>query len=238
MPLSKEEFKYFQRQIILDEIKLEGLEQIQSKSVLIIGSGGLGCPLLLMCSGLGFKNIGIVDFDTVSIHNLHRQYLYNYNEINLSKSELAAKKITKRNPFINVNTHNVLLDESNVESIIQEYNIIADGTDNFSTRYLVNDTCVKLNKPLVSGSIFKFICQVGLFNLQGSKNLRDIFPEPPLPEEAPSCAEAGVANTVTTYCASLMAQLILMIALNKAEYFKNKLLLSNLLTLEQKIIQY
>jgi len=238
MPLSKEEFKFYQRQIILDEIKLEGLEQIQSKSLLIIGAGGLGCPLLLMCSGLGFKNIGIVDFDTVSIHNLHRQYLYNYDEINLSKSELAAKKIIKRNPFINVYIHNVLLDDSNVESIIQQYDIIADGTDNFSTRYIVNDACVKLNKPLVSGSIFKFTCQVAIFNLQGSKNLRDIFPEPPAPEDAPSCAEAGVTNTITTYCASLMAQLILLIALNKADNFKNKLILSNLLTLEQKLIQF
>lgn len=238
MPLSADEFKYYQRQLLLDEIQLHGLEKIQTTSLLIIGAGGLGCPLLQMCSGIGFGKIGIADFDTVAIHNLHRQYLYDYSDINQSKSKLAAQKIQQRNPFIQITEHPSLIDETNAADIIQHYDIIADGTDNFNTRYLVNDTCVKLGKPLIFGSIFKWSCQVGLFNYKRSKNLRDVFPEPPPPEEAPSCAEAGVVNTVTTYCASLMAQLILLTALDNADNFKNKLILSNLWKLEHKILNY
>lgn len=238
MPFSPNEFKYYQRHFLLDEINLIYQEKIKNTSLLIIGAGGLGCPLLLMCSGIGFGNIGIVDFDTVSIHNLHRQYLYDINEIDSPKISIATQKIQNRNPYIKITPHPILLDENNAESIIQNYDIIADGTDNFNTRYLVNDMCVKLNKPLISGSIFKWTCQVGLFNYKQSKNLRDIFPEPPSPEEAPSCAEAGVVNTITTYCASLMAQLILQVALDKAEPMKNKLIIADIWKFEQKLLSY
>lgn len=238
MTLLPDEFKYYQRQILLDEIQYDGIQTIKNISLLIIGAGGLGCPLLQMCSGIGFGKIGIVDFDTISIHNLHRQYLYNFDEINQSKSSVATRKIQQRNPFIQIVEHPVLLDEFNAHDIIQLYDIIADGTDNFNTRYLVNDMCVKLDKPFVSGSILKWSCQVALFNYKGSKNLRDIFPEPPPPEESPSCAEAGVVNTITTYCASIMAQLILLVSLNKADKWKNKLILANLWTFEQKILNF
>lgn len=238
MPLSTEEFKYYQRQLILDTIQLDGQQKIKSTSVLIVGAGGLGCPLLLMCSGLGFQNIGLVDFDTISIHNLHRQYLYDYSEIDKPKVEIATQKITPKNPFVKIHTYHTMIDETNAENIIQNYDIIADGTDNFTTRYLINDTCVKLNKPLVLGSIFQFSCQAALLNYQGSKDLRAIFPEPPPPDEAPSCAEAGVANTTTTFCASLMAQILLLASINKAEHLKNKLLVAHLLNFEIKSFKY
>lgn len=238
MFITTDEFKYYQRQILLNEIKYEGQEKIKNTSVLIIGAGGLGCPLLLMCSGMGFGKIGIVDFDTVAIHNLHRQYLYNYDEINQPKSSLAVQKIQQRNPFVQVIEHPVLFNEENASQIIQAYDIIADGTDNFNTRYLVNDVCVNLNKPFVSGSILQWLCQVALFNYKGSKNLRHLFPEPPPPEESPSCAEAGVVNTVTTYCASIMAQMILLVAIDKADDLKNKLWQHHLFKLEQKIFNY
>lgn len=238
MPLSSEEFKYYQRHFLLEEINYSNQLKIKQTKLLIVGAGGLGCPLLQMCSGIGFGTIGIVDFDTVSIHNLHRQYLYNFNEINQNKAHLATQKIQNRNPFIQVTEHPVLLDESNAENIISRYDIIADGTDNFSARYLINDTCVKLNKPLVFGSIFKWTFQAGLFNYNGSKNLRHLFPEPPPPEEAPSCAEAGVINTVTTACASAMAQLILRVAIQHADEYKNKLIITNLWNFQQKILNY
>lgn len=236
--LSPEEFKYYQRQILLENFGLNHQEKIKHTSLLVIGSGGLGSPLLQMCSGMGFGKIGIVDFDTVSIHNLHRQYLYNYSEIGQFKCLLAKEKVRQRNPFIEVVAHPVFFDENTATDIIQQYNIIADGTDNFNTRYLVNDWCVAYNKPIISGSIFKWTLQVALFNYQGSKNLRHVFPEPPSPEEAPSCAEAGVVNTVTTYCAALMAQLILLVAIDKAEQWKNKLILADLWNIQQKIITF
>ncbi len=233
-----EEFKYYQRQVILENIGFARQEKIKNTSLLIVGSGGLGSPLLQMCSGIGIGKIGIVDFDTVSIHNLHRQYLYNYNEIHQSKSTLAKEKIQAHNPFIEIIEYPILLNEENADHIIVNYDIIADGTDNFNTRYLINDTCVKHNKPLVFGSIFKWISQVALLNFNGSKNLRDIFPEPPSPEEAPSCAEIGVVNTVTTHCASLMAQLILFTIIDKADDWKNKLILSDMWNMKQQIIKF
>lgn len=236
--LSIEEFKYYQRQIILEDFGLINQQKIKNTSLLILGAGGLGSPILQMCSGIGIGKIGIADFDTVTIHNLHRQYLYNYNEINQSKSALAKEKIKSRNPFIEVIEHNVLLDENTAPAIIQQYDIIADGTDNFNTRYLVNDLCVKYNKPLISGSIFKWTSQIALFNYKGSKNLRDLFPEPPPPEEAPSCAETGVINTVTTHCASLMTQLILLVAIDMADEWKNKLILSDMWNIKQQIITF
>ncbi len=236
--MNTEEFKYYQRQIIIEEIGFLNQEKINKTSLLIIGAGGLGCPLLQMCSGIGMERIGIADFDTVSIHNLHRQYLYNYNDINQSKAALAKEKISNRNPFIQLIEHNVLLDETNAEELMTQYDIIADGTDNFNTRYLVNDVCVSLKKPLVFGSIFKWTSQTALLNYNGSKNLRDIFPEPPLPEEAPSCAEAGIVNTVTTHCASLMAQLILMAILGKTDKWVNKLIISDIWNFKQHIIQF
>lgn len=236
--ITPDEFKYYQRQIILDNFGLPAQEKIKNTSLLIVGAGGLGCPLLQMCSGIGFGKIGIVDFDTVALHNLHRQYLYTFNEINQSKSKLAKEKISSRNPYIEITEHSILLDETNIESIVQNYDIIADGTDNFNTRYLINDTCVKLNKPLVFGSIFKWTSQVGLLNFNGSKNLRDIFPEPPSPEEAPGCAEAGVINTVTTQCAALMAQLIVLASIGKCEEWTNKLILSDWWHIKQNIIHF
>ncbi|MCX8144082.1 MAG: HesA/MoeB/ThiF family protein [Bacteroidia bacterium] len=236
--LTPDEFKYYQRQIILDNFGLLHQEKAKNTSLLIIGAGGLGSPLLQMCSGIGIGKIGIVDFDSVAIHNLHRQYLYYYNEINQPKSSLATQKIKQRNPFIEIIEHPVLLDESNIHNILPNYDIIADGTDNFTTRYLVNDVCVQYQKPLVFGSIFKWTSQVALFNYNGSKHLRDLFPEPPNPEEAPSCAEAGVINTVTTHCASLMAQLIVFCITGKAQEWTNTLILSDLWNFKQQIIRY
>lgn len=236
--MNPEEFKYYQRQLILENIGFQHQEKIKQTSLLIIGAGGLGTPLLQMCSGIGIGTIGIVDFDTVSIHNLHRQYLYNYKDIHQKKSVLAAQKIQARNPFITIKEYSILLDESNISHILPHYEIIADGTDNFVVRYTINDACVKYQKPLVAGSILRWTSQVALFNYKGSKNLRDLFPEPPSPEEAPSCAETGVVNTVTTHAASLMAQLILFCILGKGNEWTNKLILSDLWNMKQQIIKF
>ncbi len=238
MLLSKDELKFYRRQIILSEIGLVKQELLKQSSVLVVGAGGLGCPLLLMLGGLGIGKIGIIDFDTVSIHNLHRQYLYHYNQQEQAKVILASEEVKQRNPFIEVVTHQEMLTLENAENIISKYQIVVDGTDNFDTRYLVNDTCVKLNKPLVFGSIFRWSSQTALLNYQSSKNLRDLFPDPPSPEEAPSCAEAGVVNTVTTITSALMAQLTLFTLIGKGDEWKNKLILFDLLKLQQKIINF
>jgi len=236
--MSREEAQYYHRQIILESVGLVNQLKIKKSSLLIIGAGGLGCPLLLMCSGMGIGKIGIADFDTVIVQNLHRQFLYDYQENGLKKVSVASGKIRARNPFIQLEEHEELLNAENADRLIGQYDIIADGTDNFDTRYILNDACVRNNKPLISGSIFQWTSQVALFNYNGSKNLRDLYPEPPLPGEAPSCSEAGVMNTVTTHCASLMAQLILNCIIGRGEEWKNKLILTDLWNFRQDIISF
>jgi molybdopterin/thiamine biosynthesis adenylyltransferase len=174
-----QEFLRYNRQTILPEIGDEGQEKLKKAKVLVIGAGGLGCPILQYISTAGVGCIGIMDFDTIEIHNLHRQILYTENEIGQEKALVAKYVISKLNPLIEVIAIREKLTAENAEKIIQQYDIVVDGSDNFATRYLVNDTCVALQKPLVYGSILKFEGQVAVFNHNGSKNLRDLFPEMP-----------------------------------------------------------
>jgi molybdopterin/thiamine biosynthesis adenylyltransferase len=203
-PFSKNELIRYSRQLMLPEIGLKGQEKFKNAKVLVIGAGGLGCPVLQYLSAAGIGTIGIVDFDTVELHNLHRQILYTAADIGKSKALIAADKLKQQNPHIIINEHNLLLNEENAADLIQQYDLVVDGCDNFETRYLVNDVCVQLNKPLVYGSIFKFEGQAAVFNYKGSKQLRDIYSEAPHPDDVPNCSETGVIGAVPGLIGTLM----------------------------------
>ncbi|QSB26799.1 HesA/MoeB/ThiF family protein [Flavobacterium sp. CLA17] len=223
-----QEFLRYNRQTILPEIGDEGQGKIKKASVLVIGAGGLGCPVLQYLSTAGVGTIGIVDFDTIEIHNLHRQILYTENEIGLPKASTAKKVLEKLNPLIQVIAIEEKITPENASELIQYYDIIIDGSDNFKTRYLVNDTCVSLKKTLVYGSILKFDGQLAVFNHKGSKNLRDLFPEMPDPKDVPNCNMNGVLGTLPGIIGTMMAHETLKVILELPS-LKNELVLFNTL---------
>lgn len=204
-------YERYHRQIILPEFGEEGQQKLLQAKVLVIGAGGLGCPVLQYLTAAGVGTIGIVDDDVVSLNNLHRQVLYSVNDIGLSKAERAAKILQQLNPDIKIIDYNERLINQNALTLIDNYRVIIDGTDNFSTRYMINDACVLLNKPLVYGAISQFEGQVSVFNpqpLKGSKrgvNYRDIFPDPPKDGEVLNCAEAGVLGILPGIIGTMMA---------------------------------
>ncbi|MBI1837294.1 MAG: HesA/MoeB/ThiF family protein [Flavobacteriia bacterium] len=215
--LTKEEFNRYNKQVMLEDVGLLGQTKLKQAKVLIIGAGGLGCPILQYLVSMGIGSIGIVDFDTIEVSNLHRQILYGPEDVGRLKTEVAREKLSKQNPFIDIQVFPVLLSEEKAEDIFNKYDIIVDGCDNFLTRYIVNDICVKLKKPLVYGSILGYQGQLAVFNLNGSKNLRHLFPEPPNAEDVPSCSENGVMGYVPGIVGVYMADLVTQIVLNQFE---------------------
>ncbi|CAA9195005.1 Sulfur carrier protein adenylyltransferase [Flavobacterium bizetiae] len=223
-----QEFLRYNRQTILPEIGDEGQEKLKKAKVLVIGAGGLGCPILQYISTAGVGCIGIIDFDRIEIHNLHRQILYTENEIGQLKAVVAKEVLSELNPLIKVEAITEKLTLENASKIIEQYDIVVDGCDNFTTRYLVNDTCVTLQKPLVYGSILKFEGQVAVFNHNGSKNLRDLFPEMPDPKDVPNCNLNGVLGTLPGMIGTMMAHETLKLILDLPT-LKNELVLFNTL---------
>lgn len=207
---SSNSYERYQRQIILTEFGEEGQQKLTEAKVLVIGAGGLGCPVLQYLVAAGIGTIGIVDDDVVALNNLHRQVLYSVNDIGLSKAETAAHLLSKLNPGIRIIPYNERLTTENALELIDEYDIIIDGTDNFSTRYMINDACVLLDKPLVYGAISQFEGQVAVFNFSSQSNeekinYRDIFPNPPKEDEVLNCAEAGVLGVLPGIIGTMMA---------------------------------
>ncbi|AZB34483.1 HesA/MoeB/ThiF family protein [Chryseobacterium bernardetii] len=198
-------FKRYSRQIFIEEIGLEGQRKMMASKVLVIGAGGLGSPVIQYLAAAGVGTIGIADFDRVEIHNLNRQIIHTENEVGVLKIRSAEKFVSNLNHHVKVMGIEQKIDGSNIPEILSQYDFIVDGSDNFSTRYLVNDTCVTLNKTLIYGSILGFSGQVAVFNHQGSKNLRDIFPEPPYDEEMPDCDSLGVLGALPGIVGSMMA---------------------------------
>jgi len=234
---SKEELVRYSRQLSLTEIGIAGQEKIKKAKVLVIGAGGLGCPLLQYLTGAGVGTIGIIDFDIVELHNLHRQILFSIEDVGKAKVIVASEKLKKQNPHVNFIVFNEMLNETNAEKIISQFDIIADGSDNFLTRYISNDTCVKLKKPLVYGGIFKFEGQLAVFNYNGSKNLRDIYPEPPNAEDVPNCSEVGVLGAVPGIIGTYMAVETINAILEKTK-MSNRLKTINFLSSEELILNY
>ncbi|GIQ59444.1 thiamine biosynthesis protein ThiF [Flavobacterium collinsii] len=221
-----QEFLRYNRQTILPEIGDEGQEKLKKARVLVIGAGGLGCPILQYIATAGVGCIGIMDFDTIEIHNLHRQILYTENEIGKLKALVAKEVVSELNPLIKAKAIVEKLTPENAIQIIEQYDIIVDGSDNFTTRYLVNDTCVALQKTLVYGSILKFEGQVAVFNHKGSKNLRDLFPEMPNPKDVPNCNLNGVLGTLPGIIGTMMAHETLKLILDLPT-LNNELVLFN-----------
>jgi len=203
-------YERYQRQIILTEFGEEGQQKLGEAKVLVVGAGGLGCPVLQYLVAAGTGTIGIIDDDVVALNNLHRQVLYSVNDIGLSKAETAAYILSKLNPEIRIIPYNERLTTENALELIDEYDIIIDGTDNFSTRYMINDACVLLDKPLVYGAISQFEGQASVFNYSANQNqekinYRDIFPNPPKEDEVLNCAEAGVLGILPGIIGTMMA---------------------------------
>ena len=195
--LSPDEIARFSRHLILPEVGMEGQKRLKAASVLCVGTGGLGSPLLLYLAAAGVGRLGIVDFDVVDHSNLQRQVIHGTSWVGKPKIESAKARILEINPHCQVDLYETALTSENALQIIEPYDIVCDGTDNFPTRYLVNDACVLLGKPNVYGSIFRFEGQATVFNLDAeSPNYRDLFPEPPPPGMVPSCAEGGVVGVL------------------------------------------
>src|SRR5438552_936832 len=230
----KELYERYQRQIILPEFGEEGQQKLLKAKVLVIGAGGLGCPALQYLTAAGIGTIGIVDDDVVALNNLHRQVLYSVNDIGFSKAERAAKFLRGLNPEIKIVGYNERLNNQNALILFDEYDIIIDGTDNFSTRYMINDACVLLNKPLVYGAISQFEGQVSVFNFRQTENdeainYRDIFPDPPKEGEVLNCAEAGVLGALPGIIGTMMANETIKLITGIGEPLANQLLTYNAL---------
>jgi sulfur-carrier protein adenylyltransferase/sulfurtransferase len=229
--LSKEEYERYSRHLILPEVGLDGQKRLKAASVLCIGTGGLGSPLLLYLAAAGIGRIGIVDFDVVDHSNLQRQVIHGTSWVGKPKIQSAKDRILEINPYCQVDLYETRLSSENALSILEPYDVVADGTDNFPTRYLVNDACVLLNKPNVYGSIFRFEGQATVFNYEGGPNYRDLYPEPPPPGLVPSCAEGGVLGVLCGIIGSIQATETIKVILGQGNTLSGRLLLYNALNM-------
>jgi len=227
----------YSKQLILDEIGLNGQQKMKDAKVLVIGAGGLGCPVLQYLNACGIGTIGVAEFDVVEASNLHRQVLYTPDDIGKKKAVVAIEKLSLQNPFTTFIHHDIAIDEANAESILKYYDVVIDGCDNFATRYIINDLCVALGKTLVYGSILDYQGQVAIFHHNESKNLRDIFPEAPYADDVPNCAENGVIGTVPGIIGTIMAQLAINIICD-IPTIKNQLLLIDVRTMERTVLHF
>jgi len=225
--LNTEEYQRYSRHLILPEVGLDGQKRLKAASVLCIGTGGLGSPLLLYLAAAGIGNIGIVDFDIVDSSNLQRQVIHGTSWVGKPKIESAKNRIHEINPHCQVDLYETRLSAENALDILKSYDVIVDGTDNFPTRYLVNDACVLLNKPNVYGSIFRFEGQATVFNYEGGPNYRDLYPEPPPPGMVPSCAEGGVLGILPGIIGVIQATETIKVVLGKGKTLSGRLLLYN-----------
>jgi len=214
---SREEILRYSRHLIMPEVTLEGQKRLKRAKVLCIGAGGLGSPLTLYLAAAGVGTIGIVDFDTLDLTNLQRQILYSTADVGRPKLDAAKERLTELNPEIEIVTHSLHLSSWNAMDLFQDYDIVADGTDNFPTRYLVNDACVVSGKPNVYASIFRFEGQVSVFDAKRGPCYRCLFPEPPPPGLVPSCAEGGVLGVLPGIIGSLQALEVLKLILGVGE---------------------
>ncbi|ASC69244.1 putative adenylyltransferase/sulfurtransferase MoeZ [Halomicronema hongdechloris C2206] len=225
--LTKDDYTRYSRHIILPEIGLDGQKRLKAASVLCIGTGGLGSPLLLYLAAAGIGRIGIVDFDVVDHSNLQRQVIHGTSWVGKPKIESAQARILEINPYCQVDLYDTRLSSANALDIIAPYDVVVDGTDNFPTRYLVNDACVLLNKPNVYGSIFRFEGQATVFNYEGGPNYRDLYPEPPPPGLVPSCAEGGVLGILPGIIGVIQATETVKIIVGQGTTLSGRLLLYN-----------
>ena len=238
--LEKERYK---RHFSLEQFGEVNQQKLKDATVLVIGAGALGCPVLTYLAAAGIGTIGIVDNDLVELSNLHRQPLYTVHEIGQPKVEAAQNRLKQLNPEIKIQTFQTLFAPENALELIRQFDVIVDGTDNFQTRYLINDACVLLGKTNIHGSVVRFSGTVSVFNYQDkdgswSPNYRDLFPIPPTPEEAPSCAEAGVIGIIPSIIGSLQAMEVLKVITGIGEVLAGKFMQFDALTTKQQTIRF
>ena len=221
----------------MPEVGLEGQKKLKASSVLIVGVGGLGTPSAMYLAAAGVGRIGIVDFDVVEKSNLHRQVLYSEKDIGRSKAEVARERLIQINPNIDIELHKVRLDSSNALSILKDYDVILDGTDNFPTRYLVNDACVLLGKPNVYASIYRFEGQASVFFAKKGPCYRCLYHEPPPPGAVPSCAEGGVLGVLPGIMGSIQAAEAIDLVLGKGTPLIGRLMLFDALDMKFKEVK-
>lgn len=236
---SKEEYARYDRHIIIPDFGLQAQKKLKAAKVLVVGSGGLGSPALLYLAAAGVGTIGIVDFDVVDDSNLQRQVLFGVDAIGKPKVEEARRRLQALNPHIRIQVHNTQLTSKNALDIIKDYDVVADGTDNFPTRYLVNDACVLLDKPNVYASIFQFEGQVSVFNYRNAAgeagpNYRDLYPTPPPPGLVPSCAEGGVLGVLPGIIGSMQALEVIKVITGVGETLSGRFYIFDALNFESR----
>lgn len=236
---SQEELARYNRHIIIPGFGLAAQQKLKAAKVLVVGSGGLGSPVLLYLAAAGIGTIGIVDFDVVDDSNLQRQVLFGVNEIGKPKVEAAKERLQALNPHIEIVLYNTQLTSQNALDIIKDYDVVADGTDNFPTRYLVNDACVLSGKPNVYASIFQFEGQVSVFNYRNANselgpNYRDLYPTPPPPGLVPSCAEGGVLGVLPGIIGSLQALEVIKVVTGVGEPLAGRFYIFDALAFESR----
>jgi adenylyltransferase/sulfurtransferase len=239
---SKEELARYSRHLIIPEFNIAGQRKLKAARVLVVGTGGLGSPLLLYLAAAGVGTLGIVDFDRVDDSNLQRQVLFGREDVGSPKTLAAKKRIESLNPHIKVVVHDTRLTSENALEIISGYDLVADGTDNFPTRYLVNDACVLLGKPNVYASIYRFEGQVSVFNYKGpdgvtGPNYRDLFPAPPPPGLVPSCAEGGVLGVLPGIVGSLQASEVIKVITGIGDPLSGRLFLFDALSFTTRTLK-
>lgn len=238
MSLNREEIARYSRHIRLQGVGMEGQERLKNARVLVIGAGGLGCPVLQYLTAAGVGTIGIVDGDHVDVSNLQRQVLYDMSDVGNLKIDAAVNRLRRQNPFVQFDTYPVHLSTENAADICNGYDVLVDGTDNFPTRYLVGDISVILDKPLVFGSIFRFEGQVSVFNYQGGPSYRCLYPTPPEPGQVPNCSEIGVIGVLPGVVGTRMATECIKILLGVGEVLSGQLLLTDLLGNTDRILRF
>ncbi|MGO9317633.1 MAG: molybdopterin-synthase adenylyltransferase MoeB [Terracidiphilus sp.] len=229
--LTTDDLSRYARHLILPEVGTEGQQKLKAARVLCVGTGGLGSPLSLYLTAAGIGTLGLVDFDVVDSSNLQRQIIHSTKDIGRKKLDSAAEKLVALNPSVRIVKHETMLTSSNAMEILKDYDIVADGTDNFPTRYLVNDACVLLGKPNVYGSIFRFEGQASVFATEQGPCYRCLYPEPPPPGLVPSCAEGGVLGIMPGLIGVIQATEVIKLILGKGESLIGRLLLADAFTM-------
>jgi molybdopterin/thiamine biosynthesis adenylyltransferase/rhodanese-related sulfurtransferase len=230
--LSNDEILRYSRHLIMPEVRMDGQQKLKAAKVLCIGAGGLGSPLALYLTAAGVGTLGIVDYDVVDYTNLQRQVIHSTNDVGRKKLDSAAEKLNALNPFVNLRTFDMKLTSANALELFREFDIVVDGTDNFPTRYLVNDACVLTGKPNVYGSIFRFEGQASVFATEEGPCYRCLYPEPPPPGLVPSCAEGGVLGILPGLVGVIQATETIKLILGQGDSLAGRLLLVDALGLK------
>jgi len=238
--LHQKELNRYSRHLTLKDFGISGQEKLKNSSVLVVGAGGLGCPALLYLAAAGVGKIGIADFDTVQESNLQRQVLFTTHDIGRNKAEAAKERLNQLNPLVKIISFHIRLSSANALKVLADFDVILDGSDNFPTRYLLNDACVLLDKPLVFGSVLEYEGQVSVFNVLNnhtfSSNYRDIFPTPPPPEAVPNCEQAGVLGVLPGIIGSMQANEVIKLITGIGEVLFNKFLIFDSLSMDISVI--